>query len=167
MAEEFKIEDDKTADWAIQTIAAEEQERDRLITLAQEQIQDLTDRIEELKKKYENSTAYLRSCLYEYFRTIKPKETKTQKSYKLLSGTLVFKKPSVKIIHNDEKLIEYLKANDSTDFIKVKESVDWAGFKANLTVTENDEIVDTGIGTIIPSDVCTVEEVPGSFDIKF
>lgn len=167
MEEGFKIDNDKTADWAITQIHNAEDERDRLITLAEEQIQDLTNRIEELKAKCDNDTKYLKSCLAMYFETVNSKETKTQKSYKLLSGTLVFKKPSVKIIHNDEKLIEYLKTNDGTDFIKVKESVDWAGFKVMLTVTENNEIVDTGLGTIVPSDVCGLEEVPGSFDVKF
>ena len=167
MADIFEIKNDKTADWAIQTIKKEQDERDRLVALAKEQIQDLEAKIEKLNEHYDSETAYLKSCLIEYFNTVTPKETKTQKSYKLISGTLVYKKPSFKITHDDAKLIDYLKENDGAEYIKVKESVDWAGFKANLTVTENDEIIDTGLGTVIPSDVCGLEEVPASFDVKF
>ena len=167
MSEEFMIKDDKEADDIIVQIREAEEERDRLISLAQEKIQNLTDQIEALKDKCYNETTFLKSRLNAYFDTVKTKETKTQKTYKLISGTLVFKKPSVKIAHNDEALIEYLKENDGKEFIKVKESVDWAGYKKILTVNENDEVIDTELGTVIPSEVCSLEEVPASFDIKF
>lgn len=166
MEETFKIENDKTADWAITQIHDAENERDRLIALAEDKIKDLTDRIEELKTKCDNETAFLRSCLIEYFDTVKSKETKTQKSYKLISGTLVFKKPSTKIVHDDDKLLKYLEENDGKDYIKTKKAVDWAEFKKNLTVTDG-KVVDTELGTIIPKEVCSIEEVPASFNIKF
>lgn len=167
MEETFKIENDKTADWAITQIHNAEIERDRLISLAEEQIKDLTDRIEEFKTKCDNETAYLRSCLIEYFDTVKSKETKTQKSYKLISGTLVYKKPSTKITHNDEKLLEYLEKNNGEDFIKTKKSVDWAEFKKCLSISDDGQIVDNELGVIIDPDICSVEEVPASFNIKF
>ena len=166
MEENFKIENDKTAEWALTQIQEAEAERDRLITIAEEKIKDLTDKIEELNSHYENETKYLRSCLAMYFETVKSKETKTQKSYKLLSGTLIFKKPSVKIVHDDEKLLEYLEANDGKDYIKIKKSVDWAEFKKTLAI-EDGKIIDTELGTVIPKKVCDVEEVPASFNIKF
>lgn len=163
----FKIENDKTADWAITQIHEAELERDRLITLAEDQIKDLTDRIKEFETKCENDTKFLRSCLAEYFETVKSKETKTQKSYKLISGTLIFKKPAVKIEHNDDELLKYLAENDGEDYIKIKKSVDWAEFKKNLTITDSGDVVDTELGTIIPVEACKVEDVPGSFTIKY
>lgn len=167
MEESFKIDNDKTADWAIAQIKEAETERDRLITLAQEQITDLQERIQELSAKCDNDTAYLKSLLAMYFDTVQTKETKTQKTYKLLSGTLVFKKPSVKINHDDEKLIDYLENNDGGDYIKLKKSVDWAEFKKNLIITDDGEIVDFELGTVIDSSVCSLEEVPASFNIKY
>lgn len=167
MEESFKIDNDKTADWAIAQIKAAETERDRLITLAQEQITDLQDRIRELTDKCNSDTAYLKSMLAMYFDTVQTKETKTQKTYKLLSGSLVFKKPSVKINHDDDALIAYLKETDGADFIKVKESVDWAEFKKQLTISDAGEIIDTELGTIVPENVCSLEEVPASFNIKY
>lgn len=168
MSEDFKIKDDKTADLALTQIREAEEERDRLITLAQERIQELTDQIEGFKKKCDNDTRYLRSGLAMYFETVKPStDTKTQKTYKLLSGSLVFKKPSFKITHDDEKLLGYLKDNDGADYIKVKETVDWAGFKKNLTVNDDGEVIDTELGVVLNPEVCGIEEVPASFDIKF
>lgn len=167
MEETFKICDDKAADWAITQIHEAEDERDRLIKLAQDQIDDLTFKIQEISEKCNNDTAFLRSCLVEYFQTIKPKETKTQQTYKLISGTLVLKKPSVKITHNDEKLIEYLENNDGLDFIKIKKSVDWAEFKKNLEISDNGEVIDTGLGVVLADDICAIEDVPASFNIKY
>lgn len=161
MEEIFKIENDKTADWAITQIHEAESERDRLITLAEEQITDLKDRIEELKTKCDNDTAYLRSCLEMYFNTVPTKETKTQKSYKLLSGTLVFKKPSIKINHDDEKLIDML---DGTEYVETKKSLKWGEYKKILTVS-GDDVVDSETGEVI--DACTIEDVPASFIVKF
>lgn len=164
---DFKIENDKTAEWALTQIKEAEIERDRLIAIAEEKIKDLTNKIEELNSHYENETKYLKSCLAMYFETVKSKETKTQKSYKLLTGTLVFKKPTVKIVHDDEKLLEYLEDNCDGDYIKIKKSIDWAEFKKTLTVSDDGKVVDTEFGTIIPAEACTVEEVPASFNIKF
>lgn len=161
MEDTFKITNDKTADWAITQIHEAENERDRLLALAEDQIKDLTNKIEELKIKCDNETAFLRSCLAEYFETVKCKETKTQKSYKLISGTLVYKKPSTKINHNDEKLI---KALDGTEFVEIKKSLKWGEYKKNLIVSDND-VIDTTTGEVIEG--CTVEDVPASFNIKY
>lgn len=161
MEDTFKIENDKTADWAITQIREAENERDRLITLAEEQISDLNHRIEELKTKCDNETAFLRSCLEMYFETVSSKETKTQKSYKLLSGTLVYKKPSVKINHDDEKLLEFL---EGTEFVETKKSLKWGEYKKILTIS-GDDVVDTETGEVVEG--CTVEDVPASFNIKY
>lgn len=167
MEETFKIENDKAADWAINQIQEAESERDRLITLAHDQITDLEDRIEELTAKCDRDTAYLKSLLAQYFETVKSKETKTQKTYKLLSGTLVFKKESTKIEHNDDELLKYLEENEGKDYIKIKKSVDWAEFKKNLTVSDTGEIIDSEIGTIIPVEACKIVDVPATFNVKY
>ena len=157
----FTIDNDKTADWAITQIHEAEDERDRLIALAEDQIEDLKSRIEELKTKCDNDTAFLKSCLEMYFNTVPSKETKTQKSYKLLSGTLVYKKPSVKICHDDEKLLEFL---DGSEYVETKKSLKWGEYKKLLTIS-GDDVVDTETGEIV--DGCTVEDVPASFSIKY
>lgn len=161
MEETFRINNDKTADWAIAQIHESETERDRLIALAEDQIKDLTDRINDLKTKCDNETKFLRSCLAEYFETVQTKETKTQKTYKLLSGTLVFKKPSVKINHDDDELIKHL---DGTEFVEIKKSLKWGDYKKNLVI-QDDRVIDSTTGEVI--DACSIEDVPASFNIKY
>lgn len=158
--ERFVITDDKAADWAIEKIAEHEADRDRLINLANSKIEELQMQIEKVNARCETETSYLKSCLSEYFLGLPKKSTKTQTSYKLLAGTLVFKKPSQKIAHDDKVLIEALKG---TEYIKVKESVDWAGFKKNLTIADN-KVVDAATGEVVEG--CSVEEVPGEFIVK-
>lgn len=162
--EEFKVTNDNNAEWALKKIKEEIEERDRLVAIAQHEINDLNDKINLINEQCENKIRYLKSLLAMYFETVPHKETKTQESYKLLSGSLVFKKPSVKINHDDEKLIKYLKENDGEKFIKIKESVDWAEFKKSLEIMGED-VVDKELGCIIEG--CTVEDVPASFDIKY
>lgn len=162
MEENFKITDDKTADWAVGQIAVREAERDRLIKLANDEIADLVSKCRELETKCDNDTAYLRSCLIEYFNTVPHKETKTQESYDLLKGKLVFKKPTIKINHDDEKLIEWLA---ETEYVETKKSLKWGEYKKNLTVNDDGVVIDTETGEVV--EACTVEEVPASFSIKF
>jgi phage host-nuclease inhibitor protein Gam len=161
MEENFKIDNDRKADWAVERIKECEDEKNRLIALANEKIEELKIQIENAENKFTNETAFLRSLLAEYFETVKTKETKTQKTYALLSGKLVFKKPAQKIVHDDEKLTEWLA---DTEFIKIKKSVDWAAYKKKLTISGND-VIDTETGEIV--EACSVEETPGSFEIKF
>lgn len=164
MADDFMIKDDKEAEAILAQIKEAEEEKDRLIALAKDQIANLNNKIRDLEAKYANTTAFLKSRLGAYLDTVKAKETKTQKSYKLLSGTLVLKKPSFKITYDNEKLIEYLKANDGSGFIKTQESVDWAGLKSGLMIS-GDDVINAETGEIIEG--CSIEEVPASFDIKF
>lgn len=164
--ESFTITDDKLADWAVRKIKEEEAERDRLISIANDQIAELNLRISQLESQCNNKTSFLKSHLQQYFTTVPHKETKTQESYKLLSGSLVMKKSGIKIIHDDDKLLAYLEANDGADYIKTKKSIDWAEFKKNLTISDG-KIVDTELGTIIDPSICSIEDVPASFDIKF
>ena len=164
--ESFSITDDKLADWALRKIKDEEAERDRLINIANDQIAELNIRINQLETQCENKTKFLKGHLATYFGTVPHKETKTQESYKLLSGSLVMKKATTKIIHDDDGLLDYLQANDGEDYIKIKKSVDWAEFKKNLVIQDG-QVIDKELGIVIDSKICSVEDVPASFDIKF
>lgn len=164
--ESFIVDNDNTADWALRKIRDEEKERDRLISIAEDQIRELNAEIGKLRDKCEDKTKFLKGHLALYFSTVPHKETKTQESYKLLNGSLVMKKPSIKIIHDDDKLLEYLDANDGAEYIKTKRSVDWVEFKKSLSVTEEGKVIDKDLGIIMEEDVCRSEEVPASFDVK-
>lgn len=164
MDETFRITDDKSADWAIRKIKEEAEEKDRLISLANSQIDDLKSQIVNLEQNYETKTGYLKGLLSEYFDTVQHKETKTQESYKLLSGSLVMKKPSQRICKDDDSLVTYLEKNNLNNFVDVKKSPKWAEFKKQTEIIDG-KVIDTASGEVI--DCLTVEDVPVSFNVKF
>ena len=162
----FSIVSDLQAEWALKKIKKAAEERDRLVGLANKEIEELTKQIEVFEQRYKSDTGFLQSKLFEYFTKVEHKETKTQETYKLLSGSLIFKKPAQKMSPDKDKLLAYVKANDMPEFVKVKEEVDWAGYKKECEIIDG-KVVNTQTGDLLPEDVITVEEVPGQFDVKF
>lgn len=157
---EFRVDDDRKADWALERIAEAESERDRLLALAQQEIDELKAEMENIAEKCDRDTGYLKACLKDYFATVDSKETKTQATYKLLHGSLVWKKPKQNIQHNDEELLKALKG---TEYIETTQKVKWGEYKKNLEVQDG-VVIDTTTGELVAG--CSVEEVPGEFTVK-
>lgn len=163
-SEVFRVIDDDSADWALQKVREDTFEKERIIKIAENKIKELEAEIEEIERTYERKTSFLKSCLFDYFNTVEHRKTKTQESYKLFSGSLVMKKPSSKIVKEDEILIQYFIDNEMTDFIKVTKSPKWAEYKKRLKIN-GDNVIDTETGEIV--DAVSIEQVPQKFDIKF
>lgn len=159
----FLIDDDHKADWALRKIAEERKEADRIKAIAEQQIEELQMKIKHAEEVAERKTVFLKGCLAEYFQKVPHKATKTQESYKLLSGSLVFKLPKQNMVKDDEKLIEYFRSNGMEEFIKTKESPEWGEFKKQLQIIDRN-VVDTATGDVI--DAVKVEESAGIFDVK-
>lgn len=141
----FRITDDRCADWAVRKIAEERAEYDRLKALADDQIASITEKVEAAKRRMENGTAYLTSCLADFFRTVPHKSTKTTEKYRLLSGTLTLKKGGIKTKQDDTKLVAWLRANGYGELVKVEETAKWGELKKLLSFTgEIAAIADTG-----------------------
>lgn len=159
----FRITDDLCADWAVRKIMAERAEYERLKEIAEQQIAAIEEKLEAAKRRYENGTGFLTSCLEGYFKTVPHKSTKTTEKYRLLSGTLTLKKGGVKTQTDDEVLVPWLKANGYGDLVKVTESAMWGDLKKKLTfaggvatVEETGEIVE-GV---------TITEAPDTFKVE-
>lgn len=161
----FRIDNDKVADWAIRKLSEETEETERLKAIADAQISEMQERKKQLDEQLAHKTGFLKSKLLEYFDMVPHKETKTQETYKLLSGSLVKKKASMSFVHDDEKLLEYFQKNAMTEYIKTKYSPDWATFKKELEITSDGKIINETTGEVV--ECVTLEEKPASFDIKF
>lgn len=164
--EAFTIDTDAKADWALKVIKQETEDTERMMKIADEHIDKLKAQKEDIQKGLDRRIGYLKGLLYRYFETVPHKETKTQEQYKLLDGSLVFKKPSQKMAPDREKLLAYVKANNLNDFVKVKEDVDWAAYKKECEIVDG-KVVNVQTGDLLPEDVITVEEEPGEFVVKF
>lgn len=159
----FLIDDDHKADWALRKIAEERKEADRIKAIAEQQIEELQMKINHVKETTDRKTNFLKGCLAEYFNKVPHKTTKTQESYKLLSGSLILKLPKQNMVKDDDKLLKYFHSNGMEEFIKTKERPAWEEFKKQLEVIDGN-VVDTATGNII--DAVKVEESAGIFDVK-
>ena len=160
----WSIQDDGAADWAVQKIKDERAERDRLLALCAEKISFYEGQARSIKERCETRTGILLARLEEYFATIDPKETKTQRKYKLISGDLVQTKAKPQMEYEDAELLEWLKTSGHREFIKTTEKPAWAEFKKGLTVDTENGIVTTPDGEVV--DAVKVSEIPAKFDIK-
>ena len=161
-AEKFVVDDDKKADWALKRIAEEQEERDRLIKLAKEEIEELKAKIEKVETEYGDHINYFKALLADYFSTVEHKDTKTRETYKLLNGSLVMKKARKEIRHGDEELLNYLLNSGKQEYVKTTLSPMWSEFKKRLEIVDN-IVIDTETGEAV--DCLTVEDVPEEFTV--
>ena len=138
--EGFVIDTDAKAGWALDKIREARADRDRWVKWYE-------DKIAEITAQTDFNTMNLERMLAEYFASVPHKKTKTQESYSLPGGKLVLKTQNPEYKRDDKTVIEWLKANKMTDFVKVKEELAWSDLKGATAafeghiVTEDGEIV--------------------------
>lgn len=152
---EFVITDDLRADWAIKIIKQEEAQAARLTQTIDQEIEIL---MAKKKQIIDNANCgFLKGKLADYFESLSDeskKTSKTQISYKLPSGSLVFKPESTEYVKDEAKILDYLTNNNRFEFIKTNPKVDWA----NLKVLGEEELSKIeGI---------TIQTKPASFNVK-
>ncbi|NNG67536.1 host-nuclease inhibitor Gam family protein [Caldanaerobacter subterraneus] len=142
------IRDDKYADWTIEKIKLLRAELERKKMIVENKKRFLDEWFEKEKKSIENKISFYTSRLQEYFESLDPKllhKTKTQISYSLPSGKLkkILEKDDFE--RRDEEILDWLKRNNYTSFIKIKESVDWAKLKESIEISGDRAVLrDTG-----------------------
>lgn len=161
-AADFTIDTDEAAEWALKKVLAAKKEKERLTALIDAERDILDRKQEEVDKRYERDTSYLLFKLGEYFKTVEHKETKTQESYQLLSGKLVFKKPTQKLEQDENTLLEWCKQN-APEYVKTKQSVEWGQIKKCMQIV-GDAVIYGATGEIVQG--VAVSEVAGVFDVK-
>ena len=160
--QEFTIDSDELAEWALKKVLAAKRERERLTALIDAERESLDRKQEDINRRYENDTSYLLYKLGEYFKTVEHKETKTQESYQLLSGKLVYKKPTQKMEQQKEALLEWCKAN-APEYVKTEQSVEWGQIKKCMKIV-GEQVIYDATGEIVQG--VAVTETAGTFDVK-
>lgn len=158
----FVIDNDEKAEWALAKIREEQAEAQRIINVCKSMIMHYEEQIKKAEEDFEKKTAYLRWQLEQYFDSVKKRRTKTQEVYKLPSGTLRRKYPKPEFERDEDKLIAWLKERNMNDYIKVKETVDWANLKKSIKVAGNKVVDDNG--EVVEG--VTVVERPPVFEVE-
>lgn len=152
----FFVDNDQKAEWCLQKIREAQADKDRWKAFYAEQYKAV-------EESADATIHNMEEMLAEYFGMVPHKQTATQEYYKLPSGKLVLKKQEPKYERNDDEIIDWLKKNDCRGFIKVEESLDWAGLKKKVAVvgenmaTEDGEIIP-GIKVIQREPIFKVED---------
>ena len=160
--EGFRIDNDQKAEWALAKIREEQAEAQRIINVCKSMIMHYEEQIKKAEEDFEKKTAYLRWQLEQYFDSVKKRRTKTQEVYKLPSGTLRRKYPRPELKRDEGKLVTWLKERNMNEYVKVKETVDWANLKKTIKVAGNKVVDDNG--EVVEG--ITVVERPPVFEVE-
>lgn len=162
----FVVDSDDAAEWCLGVIRDANREIEKWTAFYK-------DRIEKTVRKQNARIAHMEFLLEGYFRSVPHDETKTQLNYKLPGGKLVMKKPALVLEHDDEQLLPWLKENGFDEYIKIKESLDWAALKKKIEIPKHEENGKTVLDAIIPcGDFAvsitgvTVVEKPAEFKVE-
>ena len=153
----YSIKDDRGAEYALKRIKETQAEVDAFRAYYDEQIAKMQSRADGVRNFYEGH-------LERYFNKVPHKVTKTTESYELPSAKLVWKQQAPEYVRDEEKVLEWLKANDGGEFVKVKESLDWAGLKKMVEVSGS-EVVLADTGEVVPG--ISVQYREPKFDVTF
>lgn len=160
--EQFVIDTDEKAEWALARIREATEEHDRMTALYDAEKQRLEEYKEQADRRFESATAYLKGLLAAYIDTVPTKKTKTTEKYQLLTGQLVRKFGGVEYKRDDQRLVGWLKENGRGDLVKVEEKPAWGELKKTVAVVDG-AVIDTETGAVI--DAVTAEQKPDTFDV--
>ena len=164
--EVFNIKDDIQADKMITDIHELESEKNRFEMIYNARVDQLKKILAKEVDTIDREVGFKKGMLQAYFLTIKPSETKTMSKYKLLSGSLIMKKPSVKIEIADKEILMQYARTSAAEYIKVKEDIDWAAMKKVLDI-DGENIINKETGEVLGElEGLAVKEVKEIFDIK-
>ena len=138
----------------------------RMGEIATQEINDITEKLNARLTAYNLRISKYEDLLRVYFEGLPEedvKETKTQRKYTLLNGSLILKKPKLTWEHDDAKLLDYLKASGQKEYIKTEEKPKWGEFKKTLGVMENGDVINSETGEVI--NCVTVSMTPAEFEV--
>ena len=147
--EQLAILDDASAEMLIRRIREANEEYDRMKAWYE-------IHLKRMKEKRDNTVAWAEGCLRRYFDLVPKNETKTQQSYQLPGAKLVLKNRAPEYDVDDSVLIPWLKADGWQEFIRVKETADWAKLKPLLKVSGTGMVDDDG--QVVPGITVTERE---------
>ena len=152
--EHWVPEDDGAADWCLRKIRENESQIAKNELDAKAEVERIQRWLEAVNAPMKKDKEHFENVLREYAE--QALEGKKKRSMTLPNGKFGFRKVPPKIKQNDEALLEYAKTS-APDYVKVKESVDWAGLKKSCK-QDGDHYV-TPDGEILPG-VTVTEQGP-------
>lgn len=159
--EEFVIDTDTKADWAVRKIKEAKEEYARIEKIANDQREEIRQRMAGIEKSTNNQINNLTALLAAYFEEVGPtKTTKTQAKRELLSGALVLKKQQPEFVRDEADMIPWAKQT-APELVRVEEKINWAEMKKQITLSGEDVLFD---GEVVPG--VKAYDRPDIFEVK-
>lgn len=157
--EKFTVRDISSAEWCLKRIAWHQKHKADALAFVESEKAKLDEYLAKVNSEENGSIEYFIELLKPF--AMEQLQGSKKKTVTLPSGSLSFKKQSPEFVKNDEELLAFAKES-VPEFVKIKESVDWAEMKkecivdGNRLVTKDGEIVQ-GV---------TVNERDDTFTVK-
>jgi phage terminase small subunit len=140
--ERFKVTDLEGANWCLKKISAVQKDlKEKEILAATEKIK-IEKWLEKESETANNSIDYFKSLLNEYLQELRRDNPKAKISTPY--GTVSTRKTQVRWNYDDEKIKEFLKANNMLDCIRVKEELDKTALKKDLKIAGGNVVDEDG-----------------------
>ncbi|GGP17267.1 host-nuclease inhibitor Gam family protein [Oceanobacillus neutriphilus] len=160
--ESFEVTDDSSANWALRKIKQAQQKQIEANALATEEQDKIEAWYQSEKEKAQRDIDYFQGLLARY--AIKKREEDPKfKSQKLPNGRINFVKKQPKYNYDDKAVVEFLKNNNRTDLIRVKEEPSKSDIKKAFVVNE-DKLIDPDTGEVV--DGVTIEHLEDEFKVE-
>lgn len=158
---------DVQANMLIEEIRDVELEKTRLEEVTKARVEMIQRESKEKIDKCNNEIDFKKAQLRAFLNTVKTKDTKTLSKYALPSGELRIKKPSLKLIHDDKKLIDWAKA-EAKEFVQevTTAKLKWNDLKKNLDIVDG-EVINKATGELLEVEGLGIIEDGEQFEIKF
>lgn len=166
--EKFEVDNDSKADWCLKRIKKIDDDYKRVDDLLQKQASEIKLKREQLKRLRDYEAQVFIDFLEEYAREcdLEMKPAKTQESYKLTKGSIIYKYPKTNLVPDREVLLESVKKVEGLEeYVEQKENLKWGEFKKRLQAVSG-LIVDKETGQVLELEGLDIEEVPGEYTVK-
>jgi len=157
----FVIDTIDKANWALRKIAQYEEKKKAAQDQADAEIRRIAVWLKDRSEDAERQIAYFQYMLRPFAAAALEGEKK--RSLTLPTGTMGFRAGQPHFDVNDTELLEYVKVS-APEYVKVRESVDWARFKKEMNLQPCNGKAVTKDGEIIPG--IAASEAEDTFYVK-
>jgi phage host-nuclease inhibitor protein Gam len=142
----FAITNDSQANFFLRRLDEIRNEKDKINNTCNTEIEKFCQRVNDFRarelKTLENTEDFFTTLLESYARHQLMDSNK--KSLKLPFGTLSFKKSQPKYVYDDEIVMNFIKDNNLSEFIRTKEEINKKDLKSALNISEDGIITLNG-----------------------
>lgn len=126
--QQFRIQTDEQANWALRKIAKIRKQMADDQALAEAEIQRIRLWLDRETEKLQRHEHFFTTLLQNYHREILAQDPH-RRTISLPAGTIQFRRQQPEYERDEHALVAWLEANNLLDFVKIEKHADWANFK--------------------------------------